>query len=83
MFNKIKSPETLFNSTEELLDVMMDKLIIIQTEMRAQRQDLSTIKRQLHTLINTANSQKQVDEYFEDSKQREEVVENNGIESNN
>ncbi len=83
MFNKIKSPETLFNSTEELLDVMMDKLIIIQTEMRAQRQDLSTIKRQLHTLINTANSQKQVDEYFEDSKQRKEVVENNGIESNN
>ncbi len=42
---------------------------MILAEQRHQRADLATIKRQLHTLINTGNLQKQVDEYFEDDEE--------------
>ncbi len=66
MFNKIKSPETLFSKDlETYLDLMLK-------EQRHQRADLATIKRQLHTLITDTSLQKQVDDYIEDSAQREE-----------
>ncbi len=58
MFNKIKSPETLFNET------LLLKLDVMQIEMRHQRADLSTIKRQLHTLIIDVGLQKQVDDFM-------------------
>ncbi len=61
-----KSPETY-----EKLNLKIDMIL---TEMRHQRSDLSTIKRQLHTLNNAFALQKQVDEYFEDSPETEEVV---------
>ncbi len=53
-----KSPETY-----EKLNTLIQMLL---TEQRHQRGDLATIKRQLHTLINRGNLQKEVDEYFED-----------------
>ncbi len=56
-----KSPETY-----EKLTLKIDMLL---TEQRHQRGDLATIKRQLHTLINRAQLQKQVDDYFDDNKE--------------
>ncbi len=53
-----KSPETY-----EKLNTSIQMLL---TEQRHQRGDLATIKRQLHTLINRAQLQRQVDDYFED-----------------
>ncbi len=53
-----KSPETY-----EKLNHLTQMLL---TEQRHQRADLATIKRQLHTIINHLNLQKQVDDYFED-----------------
>ncbi len=63
MFIKTKSPETYF-----LINKALDMLL---AEQRHQRADLATVKRQLHTLINSSALQKQVDSYFEDSKQEE------------
>ena len=68
MFTKNKSPETSFYSNDEILESLMMKIGHIQIEMRAQRSDLATIKRQLHTLITTSTAQKQVDEFYEDTK---------------
>ncbi len=58
MFTKTKSSETpdLF-FIKHLIEILLD-------EQRHQRADLATIKRQLHTLINSGNLQKQVDDYF-------------------
>ncbi len=53
-----KSPET-YEKLNTLIQILL-------TEQRHQRGDLATIKRQLHTLINRGNLQKEVDEYFED-----------------
>ncbi len=80
MFTKNKSPETSFYSNDEVLESLMRKLTIIQTEMRAQRQDLSTIKRQLHTLINASKMQKEVDDFYDD-KPPEEVAHDSTIDS--
>ncbi len=66
MFTKNKSPETSFYSNDEVLETLMFKIVSIQTEMKHQRADLATIKRQLHTLINSKALQKQVDTYFEE-----------------
>ncbi len=61
MFNyNFKSPETYVKLTNHLQ--------MLLTEQRHQRADLATIKRQLHTIINGMNLQKQVDEYFEDTE---------------
>ncbi len=65
MFNKSKSPETFISktsNTEHLMELLL-------TEQRHQRADLATIKRQLHTIINSNELQKQVDEYFGDDKE--------------
>ncbi len=53
-----KSPETY-----EKLNLKLDTIL---TEQRHQRADLSTIKRQLHTIIIDSGVQKQVDKYFEE-----------------
>ncbi len=63
MFTKNKSPETFFSPTLKHLENLIQ---IILQEQRHQRADLATIKRQLHTIINSSELQKQVDEYFED-----------------
>ncbi len=74
MFNKIKSPGTLFNSSIETLVNLLLK------EQRAQRGDLSTIKRQLNRLINDSKLQKDVDDYYED-KPPEEVTQDSNPEN--
>ncbi len=61
MFTKNKSPETFFSTTLKL-EHLMDLLL---KEQRHQRADLSTIKRQLHTLNNSNELQTQVDEYYD------------------
>ncbi len=52
-----KSPETY----EKLLNLVLN-------EQRHQRGDLATIKRQLHSIDNSLQLQKQVDDYFEDDE---------------
>ncbi len=52
-----KSPET-YEKLTHLTQMLL-------TEQRHQRADLATIKRQLHTIINHLNLQKQVDEFFD------------------
>ncbi len=61
MFNyNFKSPETFVKLTNQLE--------MLLSEQRHQRQDLSTIKRQLHTLINNVNLQTEVDKFFEEDE---------------
>ncbi len=74
MFTKNKSPETSFYSNDEVLEVLMLKIEHIQTEMRHQRADLSTIKRQLHTLINANAMQKQVDDFYDETSPQTDPV---------
>ncbi len=62
MFTKTKSSETPDLSFIKHLTEM------VLTEQRHQRADLATIKRQLHTIINSLNLQKEVDSYFEDKE---------------
>ncbi len=76
MFTKNKSPETSFYSNDEILESLMLKINHIQTEMRHQRADLSTIKRQLHTLINSNALQKEVDTFFEEDTEHIPEVNN-------
>ncbi len=65
MFTKTKSSETpdLF-FIKHLLEILL-------TEQKHQRADLSTIKRQLHSIIVDWSLQKQVTEYMETSPQTE------------
>ncbi len=72
MFNKIKSPETLFNSTPETL------LNLVLVEQRHQRADLATIKRQLHSLITDLALQKQVDDYMDETSPQTDTGEQTG-----
>ncbi len=68
MFIKTKSPETYI--------LINNKLDILLTEQRHQRIDLSTIKRQLHTIIVDLSLQKQVTDYMETSPQTEQEEQN-------
>ncbi len=59
----------LLSKSPETYEKLTFKIQMILTEQRHQRADLATIKRQLHTIINHLNLQKQVDDYFdEDTK---------------
>ncbi len=58
----------IFKSSAEgfgLIKNVFKKLEIIQTEQRHQRDDLAILLRNLDKLINSANLQKQVDDYFD------------------
>jgi len=46
--------------------MLFNKLDMLLAEQRHQRSDLAHIIRQLHSYINDAKLQKQVDTYFED-----------------
>ncbi len=65
MFNSIKSSET------PDLSELKHLISLLLTEQRHQRADMATIKRQLHTLINSNKLQAQVDQFFEDSPPEE------------
>ncbi len=56
----------LFSKSPETYEKLIQQIDIVLGEMRHQRNDLSTIKRQLHTLQINLDVQKQVDDYFDD-----------------
>ncbi len=58
----------LFSKSPETYEKFFNMILL---EQRHQRNDLATIKRQLHTLINDAKLQNTVDEYF--SKDEEQA----------
>ncbi len=55
----------LFSKPPETYEKLIQLVDLGLAEQRHQRQDLATIKRQLHTVINCMNLQKEVDDYFE------------------
>jgi len=61
------------NSPIELGAVIISKMDMIQTEQRAQRQDLVDIKGMLNRLLIDKHLQMQVDEYFEKDKPQEDI----------
>ncbi len=61
------------NSPIELGAVIISKMDMIQTEQRAQRQDLVDIKGMLNRLLIDAHLQMQVDEYFDKDKPQEDL----------
>ncbi len=56
----------IFKSEADFHKIVFNKLDIILAEQRHQRNDLAYLIRELNKLLNAANLQKQVDEYFED-----------------
>ncbi len=59
----------LFKSSQDSdFQKLINKLDMILTEQRHQRNDLAIIMRSQTNLINSTNLQKQVDEFFEDSE---------------
>ncbi len=58
----------IFSKSPETYEILSHKLEMLLTEQKHQRADLATIKRQLHTLINSSELQKQVDDYFDDDQ---------------
>ncbi len=60
----------LLSKSPETFEKLNHKIQMLLNEQKLQRGDLATIKRQLHTLINSSNLQKQVDDYYpEDSEE--------------
>ncbi len=62
---------TFFKSSEpdlqKINSISSDRMLsLIMDEVRAQRIDLATIKRQLNRLINDSKLQSQVDDYYEE-----------------
>ncbi len=69
MFNKIKSPETLFNSTIPDSHLVIKTLNIINSNILYITHEVDSIKMIVTALTNTLKLQKQVDEYFEDKSE--------------
>ncbi len=61
----------LFSKSPETYEKLYQLIQMLLTEQRHQRQDMATIKRQLHTLISDLALQKQVTDYYETSPQTE------------
>ncbi len=59
----------IFKSEADFHKIVFNKLEMILTEQRHQRSDLSMLDVNINKLINSANLQKQVDEYFEEDKE--------------
>ncbi len=60
--------------SQGLIKNVVNKLEIIQSELRHQRSDNVQILFLLNKLITNANLQKQVDEYFEDEEPTEDTA---------
>ncbi len=56
----------IFKSDADFHKILFNKLDMILTENRHQRNDLSIIISMLHKVENSLNLQKQVDEYFDE-----------------
>ncbi len=59
----------IFKSDADFHKILFNKLDMILAENRHQRNDLAIILSQMSKLINASSLQKQVDEFFEDSKE--------------
>ncbi len=69
----------IFKSTSDFHKILFNKLDMILAENRHQRNDLAIILSMLNKLLNSANLQKQVDEYFEDdAEETSEHIPDNG-----
>ncbi len=69
MFNNHKSPETFdYKNIDALQRVMNSNILYITHE-------IDQIKKIVIQIVNAKNLQNQVDEFFEDSKREETVVE--------
>ncbi len=55
----------IFKSPQDFHKIVFNKLDMLLAEQRKQRADLFTIDRKIHSIINSLNLQKQVDEYFD------------------
>ncbi len=55
----------IFKSEADFHKIVFNKLDMLLAEQRKQRADLYTIDRKIHSIINSLNLQKQVDEYFD------------------
>ncbi len=62
----------IFKSEADFHKIVFNKLEMLLTEQRHQRQDLALLLGQSLKIINSLNLQKQVDDYFEDSSQEED-----------
>ncbi len=62
-----KSANRLIKNSPITVAILTGQMDMIQTEQRAQRQDLSDIKRMINKLLIDKHLQMQVDEYFEDN----------------
>ncbi len=59
-----KSANRLIKNSPITVQILMNKMDMIQTEQRAARQDLVDIKRMLNKLLIDKHLQMQVDDYF-------------------
>ncbi len=55
----------IFKSEADFHKIVFNKLDMLLAEQRKQRADLFTIDRKIHSIINSLNLQKQVDDYFD------------------
>ncbi len=60
----------IFSKSPETYEILYHKLELLLNEQKHQRSDLATIKRQLHTIINSLKLQKEVDDYFEEDEEK-------------
>ncbi len=67
----------IFKSSTDLQKIGQ-QLKILLAEQKHQRSDLAILLALINKLINASNLQKQVDDYFEDTKQEEEVDNDSG-----
>ncbi len=65
----------IFKSDADFHKILFNKLDMVLAEQRHQRSDLAIILSMLDKLINSANLQKQVDEYFDEDKENIPEVE--------
>ncbi len=58
----------IFKSQQDLQKIVQRDLELLLNEQRHQRADLDSIRHMLRQLINSANLQRQVDDYFDDKE---------------
>ncbi len=68
-----KSPKRLIKNSPITVGILTKQMDMIQTEQRAQRQDLVDIKGMLNRLLIDKHLQMQVDEYFTEKPSIEDL----------
>ncbi len=65
----------IFKSEADFHKIVFNKLDMLLAEQRHQRSDLSILINKMTTIYNALALQKQVDDYFEDDKDTENIPE--------